>query len=101
MKIQSLLAVALLAISAGVTGSASAMQANPAASSDAQSEKAPAKNVKPHSHLQEKTGIAPKTAKPTEEAEKAATEPVDKTEKKERLRADKDKSRHYHPRDAK
>lgn len=58
----------------------------------ADAEKAPAaevhqvKKIKPHSHLEEKTGLPQKAPEAT-------------TDKK--LRADKDMSKHYHPRDAK
>ena len=59
----------------------------------ADAEKAPTAKVKPHSHMQEKTGIAPsdKQTTPTEETATAATT----------TKADKDKSKHFHPRDGK
>ena len=58
---------------------------------DADAEKAPTAKVKPHSHMQEKTGIVPseKQTTPTEETATTTT------------KADKDKSKHFHPRDGK
>jgi hypothetical protein len=61
----------------------------------ADGDKAPAEapKMQPHSHMQEKTGIAPKAADaaPAEKADKAKPK-HDKT---------KDKNRHLHPRDGK
>lgn len=61
----------------------------------ADAEKAPTAKVKPHSHMQEKTGIAPsdKQTTPTEETATATAATTTK--------ADKDKSKHFHPRDGK
>jgi hypothetical protein len=85
----------------------------PPKAAEAQADNAEVKKVQPHSHSQEKTGMMPQKkpskAKPAEEkADPAvATEdiPADSTKSKsssgKKLRADKDKSRHYHPRDGK
>lgn len=51
---------------------------------------APAKGVKPHSHMEEKTGVAPKTTQAPAGEKSGAS-----------LKADKDKSKHFHPRDGK
>lgn len=81
MKLQTVLTAALFGTVSSLSFGAYA----------ADTEKAPAtegqvKKIKPHSHLEEKTGMSQK-------APEAAAD--------EKLRADKDKSRHYHPRDAK
>lgn len=56
--------------------------------------------MKPHSHMEEKTGVAaPKAKAKAEEAAPAATEA--KTEKAEKPKAEGKKSRHLHPRDGK
>lgn len=104
----------VLAAAACVSFAASAATATePPKAAEAQADNADAKKVQPHSHLQEKTGMMPqkKSAKAKHEEEKAetpaatedksgaATQPKSPSGKK--LRADKDKSRHYHPRDAK
>ena len=55
---------------------------------------APATKMTPHSHMQEKTGVAPKAAAaPAEEKSDQAT--ADKPA------AGKKKSKHFHPRDGK
>lgn len=56
-------------------------------------EKPAAKPVKPHSHMEEKTGIAP--SHNSAEAAQASEE------RSGTSKAWKDKSKHYHPRDAK
>lgn len=82
MKISSLIAAVLLA-SAATTGAVYADEkaAAPKAA-EAQADKAAAK---PHSHVQEKTGMA--QSMPDAKAEKS--------------KAGKDQSKHYHPRDGK
>lgn len=84
MKLKSMLAAGLLA--------ALSMGAQAASGADRGAEaKAPAagveagKKVKPHSHMEEKTGMPQKSPEA----------------KSEKVRADKDKSKHYHPRDGK
>lgn len=65
-----------------------------AADADKATTEAPAQKMKPHSHMQEKTGIAPKDAAPAAEQKADAA-------KSNKPRADKDKARHLHPRDGK
>jgi hypothetical protein len=93
MKMKSALVAATLVAFAAVSGAAlaaddSAVAAKPASTDVAQNSQAvqpPAvKKSKPHSHAQEKTGVAPTLAPPLTEEEKAR----------------KDKM-HQHPRDAK
>ncbi len=57
---------------------------------------APADKMKPHSHMEEKTGVAPKAKA---KAAEAAVE--EKTEKAEKPKAEGKKSKHLHPRDGK
>ncbi|HEY3433246.1 MAG TPA: hypothetical protein VGK09_11915 [Rhodocyclaceae bacterium] len=59
-------------------------------------DKAPADKMKPHSHMEEKTGVAPKAK--AKAAEAAAEE---KSENAENPKAEKNKSKHFHPRDGK
>lgn len=80
MKLQTILAA--LVIAAASTTSFAADEAKP---------------MKPHSHMQEKTGIPP-TATPA--ADKKADEAAAPAEKKAQ-KADKNTKKHYHPRDAK
>lgn len=77
--------------------------------------KADPKKMQPHSHLQEKTGIAPqqKPAKARRDDVKgdasavpdatsaAPDEPKAAGAKGAQVKADKDKSKHFHPRDGK
>lgn len=60
--------------------------------------------MKPHSHMEEKTGIAPKAkakAKAEEAAPAAAEAKTEKAEKTDTAKPEKNKSKHYHPRDGK
>lgn len=90
MRVQTILATALFA----------AVSALPFGVHAADMEKAPAgeaqagKMMKPHSYMEEKTGVPPK-------APEAAGEKKSDKAKADKYRADKDKSRHLHPRDAK
>lgn len=87
MKLKSLLATSLLAITAALSiGAQAASDTNTPASAQtpatgAQGDKA----VKPHSHMEEKTGVPQKAA----EAKDKKPDPS------------KDKNRHLHPRDGK
>lgn len=70
-----------------------------------QAVKADAKKMQSHSHLQEKSGIAPHK-KSAKDAAPAATddtsaEPKAAGAKSAKVKADKDNSRHIHPRDGK
>jgi len=56
---------------------------------------APADKMKPHSHMEEKTGVAPKAKAKAPEA--AAEEKSEKTEKP----TEGKKKKHFHPRDGK
>lgn len=90
-------------LSAGLFAAITALSVGAQAASDtekAAESKTPAsgvqadKKVKPHSHMEEKTGMAPQVsaAASEEKADKAkATKP----------KIDKDRSKHFHPRDGK
>ena len=82
MKSLPILAAGLLA---ALSFSAQAAEGNQAA--EAQVQKAPAKKAKRHSHVEEKTGMAQSEAAPGSSPEK--------------VKADKDRTKHFHPRDAK
>jgi len=88
MKLNYALAASLFALMVAVPFNASAAADNPA---DTNVDKATApktatqKKVKPHSHMEEKTGV------PQQAPEAIADKP----------KADKDKTKHYHPRDGK
>jgi hypothetical protein len=81
MKLQTVLAAMLFAAVSAGAYAADADKAAPAADNKAEQ---PAK-AKPHSHVEEKTGVPQKAPAPAEK----------------KLKADKDKSKHYHPRDMK
>ena len=114
MKSVSTIPALIMAAAACVSLTAfAASPTEPPQAAAVQTDKPDAKKVQPHSHLQEKTGMMPqkKTAKAKPEEEKAeivvATEDkqADSTKPKspssKKLRADQDKSKHYHPRDGK
>lgn len=83
MKLKPALAIGLFAIMAALSLNASAASDTPA---DAKAEKAaPQKKMKPHSHMEEKTGVPQKT-------------PVAMADKPN---AAKDMTKHFHPRDGK
>jgi len=88
MKLKSTLVASLFALMAVISLNASAAADNPA---DTNVDKATAtkaatqKKVKPHSHMEEKTGV------PQNAPEAMPDKP----------KADKDKTKHYHPRDGK
>lgn len=96
MKLKSILSAGLFAAIAALS-----MGAQAASDTEKTAEaKAPAagvqadKKVKPHSHMQEKTGMAP-------QASAAATEDKADKAKTNKPKIDKDKSKHFHPRDGK
>lgn len=70
-----------------------ALSAISAGSFAADAEKPP---VKPHSHMQEKTGVAPKAADAAPEEKKTDEAKANKAKDKT-----KDRARHLHPRDGK
>lgn len=88
MKLNATLAASLFALVATIPFNASAATDNPA---DTQADKATTsktatqKKAKPHSHVEEKTGVPQKSPEALPDKPKA----------------DKDKTRHYHPRDGK
>lgn len=85
MKLQALLSASILAAITAFSASAYAEEkAAPAAEMKAE-KAAPVQAAKPHSHVQDKTGI-PQEAQPAAPAKKNAA---------------KDKTKHYHPRDMK
>jgi hypothetical protein len=58
--------------------------------------------MKPHSHMEEKTGIAAPKAKAAEAAPAAAAEAKpEKAEQADKPKAEGKKNKHYHPRDGK
>lgn len=88
MKLHSLITASLFAFIAPVSLNALAAPDKPADTNSDTTVAAPTasqKKVKPHSHLEEKTGVPQKTQDATTDKPKA----------------DKDKTRHYHPRDGK
>jgi len=88
MKLKPTLAASLFALMAAISLNASAAADNPADTNVDKStatKAATQKKVKPHSHMEEKTGV------PQQAPEVIADKP----------KADKDKTRHYHPRDGK
>lgn len=88
MKLQSILSVSFVAAATALSlGAHAANEADKRQADGTQSEQPGAKKMPPHSHMQEKTGIAP--SKSTVDS------------KLEKLKADKDKSKHFHPRDGK
>jgi hypothetical protein len=83
MKLKASLAASLFAVMTALSFNASVAADTPA---DAKAEKAlPEKKMKPHSHVEEKTGIP----------QKAPMAMADKPN------AAKDKTKHFHPRDGK
>ena len=92
MKLKSMISAALLAaITTLSIGAQAAADAEKATDGKAPVAGMPGdKKMKPHSHMEEKTGI-PRQTPPAAGAEA----------KPGKLKADKDKSKHYHPRDGK
>lgn len=84
MKLQTLVAVALFGTVSSLPFGVYAADAEKAPAAEAQPKK-----MKPHSHMEEKTGVEPKAAEAAADA------------KSEEPKADKDTSKHFHPRDAK
>lgn len=81
MKLESILSISVLATVAVLSFSAQA-----ASDTDKATEAKPTEmKMKPHSHVEEKTGVPQKTPEATSDKAKAA----------------KDKSKHFHPRDGK
>lgn len=118
MKPTSLIPALLVAAAALSSLAAPAGAASEPPSTGEQAAKAGPTKVEPHSHLQEKTGMRPqkKAAKRKQEEKKNDAKDEAKDDAKEELkddakddagakggkvRADKDKTRHLHPRDAK
>lgn len=90
MKLQSFVVATLLATVAALPlGAQAAPDTEKGAGAEMQGEKPMGKKMKPHSHMEEKTGIAPKAAE---------TMPEQKSGKP---KAGKAKAEHYHPRDGK
>lgn len=85
MKLQNVLAAALFASVAMLSVGAQAADTDKAAAAEVKAEPA-AKAAKPHSHVQEKTGMEPGMPNKAAPTKKNAA---------------KDKSKHYHPRDMK
>lgn len=91
MKPKSIFAVGLFALVAALSLNAGAASATPAGAAsdtraDAKVEKAaPQKTVKRHSHVEEKTGYAPKAPEAMPDKPNAAN----------------DRTKHFHPRDGK
>lgn len=88
MKLHSLITASLFAFIAPISLNALAASDKPADTNPDATVTAPTasqKKVKPHSHLEEKTGVPQK-------AQGATTD---------KPKADKDKTKHYHPRDGK
>lgn len=90
MKLQAMLPAVLFAAVSTLSVGAYAADAEKTPASEVQADKTPVKKMKPHSHLKEKTGI-------DQNAPAAAAD----SEKSQTPKADKDKSKHFHPRDSK
>lgn len=88
MKLKYTLPAILFAIVSPLSATTYAADADKAATADVQTDKPAAKKMKPHSHMEEKTGMTPGT-------------PQMSNESAPKVKADKDKSKHFHPRDAK
>lgn len=88
MKLQSFLSISLVAAATALSvGAQAANDADKRQADGAQAEQPAMKKMPPHSHMQDKTGIAPQ--------EKSSDS------KPSKRKADKDTSKHYHPRDGK
>lgn len=88
MKLKSFLSMSLLAAAASLSfATYAANDADKPQADTAQADKPAAKKMQPHSHMQEKNGVGQQ-------------EPSTKT-KGAKTKADKDNSKHYHPRDGK
>ncbi|KXB32526.1 hypothetical protein AT959_02245 [Dechloromonas denitrificans] len=85
MKLQALISASTLAAITAFSASAYAEEKAAPATEMKVEKAAPAQAAKPHSHVQEKTGV-PQSVQP---ADPAKTSPA------------KDMSKHYHPRDMK
>jgi hypothetical protein len=97
MKLHNLFAGLLLATSVSLSAGALAADGDKPARRCSWPRKAttPAKKkMKPHSHMEEKGGMAPASA--SADADKKTDTPTS-----DKPRADKDKSKHLHPRDGK
>lgn len=88
MKLKSTLPAVLLAAVWSMSAGTYAADAD-----KAPAEQSAAKPMKPHSHMEEKTGMAPSR-------KSAETVPASE-EKSDKSKAEKDKSKHLHPRDSK
>lgn len=97
MKLKSILSAGLFAAIAALSiGAQAASDADKAAEAKAPAAGVQAdKKVKPHSHMEEKTGISPQASSAA-----AAEDKADKP-KASKPKIDKDKSKHLHPRDGK
>lgn len=88
MKLQSFLSISLLAAASALSLGAHAENDADKRQADApQTEQPAAKKMPPHSHMQERIGVAPQEKK--------------QDSKPKKLKADQDRSKHYHPRDGK
>lgn len=104
-----------LVLAAAASLAAVTAAAEPQKTTGQQADKAPAAKMQPHSHLEEKTGMRPqkKTDKATSdkqqeansaskaEGEAATEKPKTAATQSGKFRADKDKAKHFHPRDGK
>jgi len=86
MKLQSALSVILFATAAALSWGTQAADADKAPTAQEMKTEQGTKAVKPHSHVEEKTGIPQKAPAPVEPGKKNAAQ---------------DKTKHYHPRDMK
>ncbi len=94
MKHQSALVASLFCLSAIFSLNASAASDTPADASASHEQSM--KKMKPHSHMEEKTGMTSTKADDKTGDETAADEP-----KAKKTSPAKDKSKHFHPRDGK
>lgn len=88
MRLQSSLSMILLAVAASLSfGAYAASGTDKPQKGATQADKPVTTTMQPHSHMQEKTGVQPQEQ--SGEAKAAIS------------KADKDKSKHFHPRDGK
>lgn len=80
-------------LSAGLMATVAALTFNVQAADSSQSTE---NKTKPHSHVEEKTGVPQKFPESKAGKEEKAAEP-----KPEKKRLDQDRTKHYHPRDGK
>lgn len=89
MKLHSFISISLVAAATALAlGAHAENDADKRQADTTQAEQPAAKKMQPHSHMQERLGVPPQEKKSDDS-------------KPGKLRADKDRTKHYHPRDGK